>query len=141
MKVFKLVFGLILGIAAIVTILGMLGEEQGAGLGGALTGFVILMGIAIWLIFSAIKGFEKQSLENTKKEEYEELRMQDQSNQNFQSLSYAENQEIANLKGKGVKEGDRIIINKSDRKIMIVDEDHWQSLIYHKKDDQWHIIN
>jgi len=73
MKVFKLVFGLILGIAAIVTILGMLGEEQGAGLGGALTGFVIIMAIAIWLIFSAIKGFEKQSLKNTEKKNMKNL--------------------------------------------------------------------
>lgn len=55
MKYIKIIAGAVLCIASIVTLSSMLGEEHGAGLGGALTGFILLMGIGIWLIYSGAK--------------------------------------------------------------------------------------
>lgn len=55
MQTFKVILGLILGVAAIVTMVQMAGEEKGAGLAGAFTGFLILGGIAGWLIYSGTK--------------------------------------------------------------------------------------
>ena len=59
MQAFKVILGLILGIAAIGTMIQMAGEEQGAGLGGAVTGFLLLGGISVWLIYSGTKSKKK----------------------------------------------------------------------------------
>lgn len=54
MKALKIILGVILGLGAINAMIVMGGEESGAGLAGAVTGFVILGGIAGWLIYSGM---------------------------------------------------------------------------------------
>ncbi|MFV0418717.1 MAG: hypothetical protein ACK5KT_08315 [Dysgonomonas sp.] len=55
MKIFKTIVGSIIGIASIVTLTQMIGEEQGGGLIGVFMGFLILGGLSGWLIYSGIK--------------------------------------------------------------------------------------
>jgi len=54
MKILKIVIGIILAIASISVMAGMANEESGAGLGGAITGFLIIGGLAAWLIYSGL---------------------------------------------------------------------------------------
>ena len=62
MQTFKIILGIVLAIAAINVMSTMAGEEQGAGLAGAFTGFLILGGIALWLIYTGIQGNSKKQL-------------------------------------------------------------------------------
>jgi hypothetical protein len=55
MKTFKIIIGAILGIASLVTIVQVAGEESGASLFGAFIGFVLLGGLSVWLIYSGLK--------------------------------------------------------------------------------------
>ncbi|APY09530.1 hypothetical protein BWZ20_15000 [Winogradskyella sp. J14-2] len=55
MKNFKIILGIVLIVFGTITIIQMASEERGAGLGGALSGYVIILGISIWLIYSANK--------------------------------------------------------------------------------------
>jgi len=59
MKTFKVIIGIILAIASLNVMITMAGEEQGAGLAGAVTAFIILGGIASWLIYSGMQGNSK----------------------------------------------------------------------------------
>ena len=54
MKILKIVIGIILAIASISVMAEMANEESGAGLGGAITGFLIIGGLAAWLIYSGL---------------------------------------------------------------------------------------
>ena len=56
MNILKIIAGAILGFFSFITIVQMAGEERGAGLAGALTGFLIFAAIATWLIYSGVKG-------------------------------------------------------------------------------------
>lgn len=55
MKTFKIILGIVLAVAALNVLIAMMGEEHGAGLAGAFTGFVIIGSIAGWLIYSGLK--------------------------------------------------------------------------------------
>lgn len=55
MQTVKIILGVILAIASINVIITMSAEEKGAGLAGAITGFLILASIAGWLIYSGTK--------------------------------------------------------------------------------------
>jgi len=61
MKTLKIVLGIILGIASVVTLSQLSGgEAQGAGLAGSLTGFALMAGLAGWLIYSGCKSTPKK---------------------------------------------------------------------------------
>lgn len=55
MKQFKTILGIILILFGTITIIQMASEERGAGLFGAFTGYIIILGISIWLLYSANK--------------------------------------------------------------------------------------
>lgn len=55
MNTIKIILGIILALASISTLFQTLGEESGAGLGGALFGFVLISGLSLWLIITGIK--------------------------------------------------------------------------------------
>ncbi|NDW09405.1 hypothetical protein [Dysgonomonas sp. 520] len=60
MKTFKLILGVILAIASLVTLSQLSGgDAQGAGLAGSLTGFLLIGGLAAWLIYSGTKSDNK----------------------------------------------------------------------------------
>lgn len=61
MNTVKIVIGVILGLSGTITFTQMMGEESGAGLGGAFFGFLILGGIAALLIYSGVKGNQNNS--------------------------------------------------------------------------------
>ncbi|WP_164879130.1 hypothetical protein [Flavobacterium cerinum] len=54
MKTFKIISGAILAIVAINVMITMAGEEQGAGLAGAVTGFIIIGSISAYLLYSGL---------------------------------------------------------------------------------------
>lgn len=62
MQTLKIILGAILGITGFSVFIEMVGEESGAGLFGAFTGFLIMEVIAGLLIYSGIKGNEKKKL-------------------------------------------------------------------------------
>lgn len=55
MKTIKVIIGIIIAFFSTKTIFEMYNEESGAGLFGAFSGYIILMAIAIWLIYSGSK--------------------------------------------------------------------------------------
>lgn len=55
MKTVKVIIGLVVGFFATTTMFQMFFEESGAGLFGAVTGYVIIMTICIWLVYSGLK--------------------------------------------------------------------------------------
>jgi len=55
MKTAKVIIGLVVGFFATITISQMFFEETGAGLYGALSGYVVIIAICIWLIYSGAK--------------------------------------------------------------------------------------
>lgn len=56
MKTFKIVIGIVLIIASLVTMSEVSGSDtQGAGLTGSITGFLLIGGLGIWLIYSGSK--------------------------------------------------------------------------------------
>ena len=55
MRILKIIVGAILGIASLATVIQVAGEESGAGLFGALIGFILLGGLSVWLIYSGLK--------------------------------------------------------------------------------------
>jgi len=55
----KIIIGVIIGFFALMTMVQMAGEESGAGLMGAFIGFLIIGGLACWLIFSGLKDNQK----------------------------------------------------------------------------------
>ena len=59
MQVLKIILGIIIGIAALITMVEAFGEERGAGLGGAFIGFLLIGGLAFWLIKSGMEGMNK----------------------------------------------------------------------------------
>lgn len=59
MNTFKIIIGIILIIAAINVLITMAGDERGAGLAGAFTGFIIVGGLGGWSIYSGSKGNKK----------------------------------------------------------------------------------
>lgn len=97
MKYFKIILGSIIAIFTTTTFFEMAANEKGAALYGALTGYVIIMGLCIWLIYSAVnkrKVSQKRMNKNTLKKlreakesgiisekEYEEKRINIVSNQ------------------------------------------------------------
>lgn len=60
MQTLKIIIGIILGIVTLNVMITMAGEESGAGLGGAVTGFIIIGGLSGWLIYSGVKGIQKK---------------------------------------------------------------------------------
>ncbi len=60
MQTAKIIIGIIIGFFALITLVQMAGEESGAGLGGVFTGFILIGGLAGWLIYSGVKGNEKK---------------------------------------------------------------------------------
>lgn len=59
MQIFKIIIGLILGMASVLTMFSMLFEERGAGLVGGFIGFILVGGLALWLIISGINGNQR----------------------------------------------------------------------------------
>lgn len=59
MQTLKIIIGVIFAISAISVTITMAEKEQGAGLFGAMTGCLIFIAISIWLIYSGIKGNNK----------------------------------------------------------------------------------
>ena len=55
MKTLKVLIGVVLALFSTITIFEMFSEESGAGLFGAISGYVLIMAIAVWLIYSALK--------------------------------------------------------------------------------------
>ncbi len=68
MRVVKFIFGILLGFFALVTMIQMGSEERGAGLIGALTGFVIVEIIAIYLVYNAYASHSKEKLKTANSE-------------------------------------------------------------------------
>lgn len=58
MKIVKVIIGLVVGFFATITMFQMFSEESGAGLYGALTGYIIIMAICVWLVYSGSKDKE-----------------------------------------------------------------------------------
>ncbi len=63
MQTIKIILGAIIGFFALTTFVQMTGEESGAGLTGAFTGFLIIGLFAGWLIYSGVKGNERKDQE------------------------------------------------------------------------------
>ncbi len=59
MQIAKIISGSIIGLFSLFTMIQMAGEESGAGLIGAFIGFLLIGGLAVWLIYSGIKGKNK----------------------------------------------------------------------------------
>jgi hypothetical protein len=59
MQIIKIIIGIFIGICAIKVMVQMASEESGAGLLGAVIGFLIIGGLAGWLIYSGINGRKK----------------------------------------------------------------------------------
>lgn len=64
MNTVKIIVGAVLGFFSLITMVQMAGEERGAGLAGAFTGFLVFGGLAAWLISSGIKGNQKMNDED-----------------------------------------------------------------------------
>lgn len=64
MKTLKVVIGSVLALFSTITIFEMFSEENGAGLFGAISGYVLIMAIAVWLIYSGLKD-NKIKIKNT----------------------------------------------------------------------------
>lgn len=60
MQPLKIIIGVILSIAVTNVMITTAGEERGAALAGAFTGFILIGGLAIWLIYSGIQGNSKK---------------------------------------------------------------------------------
>lgn len=60
MQTLKIIIGVILAIAVTNVMITTAGEEKGAGLAGAFTGFILIGGLAGWLIYSGIQGNNKK---------------------------------------------------------------------------------
>jgi hypothetical protein len=81
MRTFKIIIGIVLGLFSLITIVQVAGEESGAGLAGAITGFIIFEGIAIWLIYSATnKNLEVINNQNPTKSYNPEVFLNDKEN-------------------------------------------------------------
>jgi hypothetical protein len=63
MQTAKIIIGAIIGFFALITMVQIAGEERGAGLAGAFTGFLLFGGLAGWLIYSGVKGNQKKNQE------------------------------------------------------------------------------
>ncbi len=59
MNTVKIIFGVILAISSIQSLVQMSSESSRA-LPGAITGFLIFGGLSGWLIYSGIKGIQKK---------------------------------------------------------------------------------
>lgn len=106
MKIIKNIIGVILILFGTITIVQMSGQESGAGLFGAFAGYLILLAISIWLLYSANKKeklskFVQQKTEITnnnfdKIEALRNLKEQDILNENEfnDKISKLENAEI-----------------------------------------------
>jgi hypothetical protein len=60
MKTLKVIIGAILGFCAIKVMVEMASEESGAELFGAFIGFLLIGGLAGWLIYSGLKSTKKK---------------------------------------------------------------------------------
>jgi ABC-type nickel/cobalt efflux system permease component RcnA len=59
MKTIKILVGIVFAIAAVNVLITMANKEQGTGLAGAMSGFLILAGVSVWLLYSGIKSKTK----------------------------------------------------------------------------------
>lgn len=60
MNTIKIIIGAIVGISGFYALIEVIGEAtSSAEMGGAITAFIVLGGIAGWLVYSGIKGYEK----------------------------------------------------------------------------------
>ena len=67
MKIFKIILGIILGLAAISVLMEELSMGTGgAELSGVLTGFGLFMALSVWLIYSALKSGNSKDKESDK---------------------------------------------------------------------------
>lgn len=73
MKTVKVIIGLVVGFFATTTMFQMFFEESGAGLYGAVTGYVIIMTICIWLVYSGSKNKEVMVQETVNKQESDNI--------------------------------------------------------------------
>lgn len=88
MKTVKVIIGLVVGFFATTTMFQMFSEESGAGLYGAVTGYVIIMAICIWLVYSGSKNKEVMVQETVIKQE------SDNTHKQIENLKHLRDQNI-----------------------------------------------
>ena len=84
MKTIKHISGLIIGFFSTTTIIEMFNNESGADLYGAITGYIIIMILSIWLVFSCSRECNNSNLKVKKDEK---ISLAEQNKQRLLTLS------------------------------------------------------